>query len=829
MYKEEDEDNEDKNMNTENPYEMRGGAVINTGYQNNSKQSLNETQWADALFEMIDNAKSIDCISYSSLKGFIFVIEMNEQSENYPFKSVALGDTGTQQKKGLSKILLKITLLSNEREEALPPFKDKYKMTDTANIFKDEVKVQQELFSSILTSTANKENGNLGMAYCPSILYDAVLKDNEKKAFLDLLKIKSNNAIHNEINYLTEINKPMGLVAMEYMDNYSTYYQYSIRKRGKVNCEQEDLIRFRVNIIATILILLLEKNIIHTDLHQNNVMVYNKDKYYGVNFIDFGRVLNLNDETLPNRPELKEKIGELKQKIGELKQKIGELTQINDYSTILYQHIQSRNKQFFEISKELNNNMKIKYDEITKIIIGVIHLINDVELLYLQITIRKNIQNAQSKWIHNGIFDNKFQPISITEKKLKPFNNFNGQYIDHIIRYIIQFYSIKIDPLDINTNAIQLYKTDNNLFSSSLLLSSYIKIMNQLNDKVSIIKEESGKYHFYYYNQMFQPLLQHIQTLATINDSTITQQSSYASLYIQELKIEDSTNYNESMHNTIIKTMIDICMVHGISFNDFDIIEPIKTILTPYIEKITQSDTESSTQSEFFKQMIELFKSNDNEKIMENLHEQLKDPFYKNLIDINGNTPFHFLILLFYLSKTDYNSDIDDDDLNKFKKAVTITTDDTVLYPVFDELIHVKNKYGLTPKCFIDFYIDPTESANATIDSPLNELTKCDIKPDIKEGSVISYEIKIENGKKTFNTTNSPNTQQCDILLKDNETSNKIIKVLNTVVTLDNNVILDYIKKMMKEYNQPFTIHFLYTVEQLSQIITINYIVIDLP
>ena len=77
MYKEEDEDNEDKNMNTENPYEMRGGAVINTGYQNNSKQSLNETQWADALFEMIDNAKSIDCISYSSLKGFIFVIEMN--------------------------------------------------------------------------------------------------------------------------------------------------------------------------------------------------------------------------------------------------------------------------------------------------------------------------------------------------------------------------------------------------------------------------------------------------------------------------------------------------------------------------------------------------------------------------------------------------------------------------------------------------------------------------------------------------------------------------------------------------------------------------------
>jgi len=112
----------------------------------------------------------------------------------------------------------------------------------------------------------------------------------------------------------------------------------------------------------------------------------------------------------------------------------------------------------------------------------------------------------------------------------------------------------------------------------------------------------------------------------------------------------------------------------------------------------------------------------------------------------------------------------------------------------------------------------------------LDQLTRCDIKSDIKEGSVISYEITIKDNNINFLKIRSiPTPSWEDILLNNNETSNKIIRVLNTVVTLDNNIILSYIKKMMQEYKQSFKIHFLYTQEESSQIITINYIVIEPP
>ena len=799
-----EEDEDEYNMNMNNEYEMRGGTIINTNYKmKDTSNPLSDSQWTEGLFEMIDNANSVECISYESLKGFIFVIEMNK-SDNYPFKSVALGDKGEQQIKGLSKILLKITLLS-DKEQTLPPFKDKYKMTDTETIFIDEVKVQQELFSDILTATMDDKN-NKGTAYCPSILYHSILENNDKKekdAFLDLLKIKSNNKIHNEIDYLKINEQKIGLVAMEYLDGYNTYYQF-LKKNpgnpGKSGKESINLIRFRVNIIATILIILLEKNIIHTDLHMNNVMVFNG--CCGVNFIDFGRVLNLNQEI---SEELTEKIKELIQKIYQIPYFEYETSQSN---------------------KVLPAAIKTHYDDnIKKTITDIIQLIYDIELKYLQNTINKSIKNAQSIWVYKDIFDIYAQ--SFIEKE-DTIDKLKAKYYHHIIDILRRFYLNKNIDQKNNEEINKLYKTENNTTNIySILLNSYVKIMNENPNNLSIIKDSKNIYHFYYHNQMFHPILEHIQTLASLNDASITQQSNFASLYIPDLKIEG--DYKISMNNTVIKTLVDICMVHSILLNDLiQLNDNIKTILTPYIEKITQLEIEpASSQSEFFKQMIELFKSNDKKnELMENLNKQLNDPFYKNLIDINGNTPFHFLILLFYLSKVNYNSEIEDEDLNKFKNAVTIpdntNQDDALLYPVFDELIHIKNKYGLTSKCLIDFYIEPDATETAQTNTSPDELTKCDIKPDINPGKIIK--IEINDGKQTI--TDLPDSDSWDNLLT--QSDNKIIKVLNTVVTLDNDIISDYIKTLIDEKKtQPFKIYFLYTQDTTSQIITINYIVIE--
>jgi hypothetical protein len=81
------------------------------------------------------------------------------------------------------------------------------------------------------------------------------------------------------------INKhaTIGIIAMEYANNYIEYV-----KSVKPNV-------FIKQIISNILIMFLTANVIHCDLHKNNIMVKDGDTGKFVYFIDFGRIYEFNE------------------------------------------------------------------------------------------------------------------------------------------------------------------------------------------------------------------------------------------------------------------------------------------------------------------------------------------------------------------------------------------------------------------------------------------------------------------------------------------------------------------------------------------------------
>jgi len=75
----------------------------------------------------------------------------------------------------------------------------------------------------------------------------------------------------------------IGIIAMEYANNYKEYVK---------SVEPNVFIK---QIISNILIMFLTANVIHCDLHKNNIMVKDDDTEKFVYFIDFGRIYEFNE------------------------------------------------------------------------------------------------------------------------------------------------------------------------------------------------------------------------------------------------------------------------------------------------------------------------------------------------------------------------------------------------------------------------------------------------------------------------------------------------------------------------------------------------------
>jgi hypothetical protein len=243
------------------------------------------------LMTMINNPTcKISSISYSSLFGFIFKLEIDPPPKDLgfsrlhmtPFKK--LNKEKTAYNEPAYSIVLKLALLGGTRCD-LPVYKNVEKACDNEDSFKEESKNQSHIYLNTY---------NNGEPICPSIVSSVILRDIDLiKEFLNKMKNKSTNdkeatsMLDYMIKSVTYINtKSLGIIAMESATEYVTIYKY---KRGlSYFSRDKNTYNLYCKLIFLVLRLYYETGIIHCDLHLNNAMINSENK--DVKLIDFGRI-----------------------------------------------------------------------------------------------------------------------------------------------------------------------------------------------------------------------------------------------------------------------------------------------------------------------------------------------------------------------------------------------------------------------------------------------------------------------------------------------------------------------------------------------------------
>ena len=286
-------------------------------------EPANMDNYIDGVMTMLLHAVKVECLSYKSLKGFIFEVDVGKDSlgnvrdelqfftasrgcidnnidkdcikygKKYGNKITSYKDT---ENVPISKFLLKLTFLKKNEKgslnlpglsaklnefENLGLFDDSEnqrkirKQKDEVKTFEQEAQVQQTLFK--------QEFLNDPVTY--GILAACQIESSDSMYLLHLLRSKANDPLtYQVIQAMVESREckcPIGLIAMEYGENYEVLSEHvKLMDNETTGKNSERQCKLYANIFFKMLLLLgvFEENAnhyVHMDLHQNNIMVFN--------------------------------------------------------------------------------------------------------------------------------------------------------------------------------------------------------------------------------------------------------------------------------------------------------------------------------------------------------------------------------------------------------------------------------------------------------------------------------------------------------------------------------------------------------------------------
>ena len=251
------------------------------------------TSW-QAVYKMISNpASTLTKIAYSSLKGYIFKLDVPPSPENSEF--YGLNAAGTDFNVPIYSLIFKFAIISKNGDEELPEFSfpgeldengDQIyysKATENLNDFKVESNIQQ----SIYLKTINPS----GKPICLAVADFSYFNKDSAFILLGHLRAKQGNSpkVMRMLEYLkfnVTGNKQLGMITMELAN--SDFKELNDLKSNppvfKSDCNSA---------IAQILILFLKLKILNYDSHAGNVL--GKEDGTKTFLIDFGRTLNFNN------------------------------------------------------------------------------------------------------------------------------------------------------------------------------------------------------------------------------------------------------------------------------------------------------------------------------------------------------------------------------------------------------------------------------------------------------------------------------------------------------------------------------------------------------
>ncbi len=259
-------------------------------------------KYEKALYDMIDKATNIECISYTSFEGFVFTVKVNEVDAVFN----GLNER-SEFEKPVTTVLLKLVLIKRPGStinnfEFIIHDKKVRKRTTTIDAFVDEINIQYDVYKS----TLNFNN----IPICPSIIYNNVFIMKPKILnFILKLKLKgidkqsiTTSKIIDELLYI--YNQPkniptLGIIGMEFAEEYQTLDDYiNDTEMGYMDgsiTDANDMYKLQTcgidckcmaDVIANIIRLFISSGMIHLDLHSKNIMI-NK-KLHKSEIIDFG-------------------------------------------------------------------------------------------------------------------------------------------------------------------------------------------------------------------------------------------------------------------------------------------------------------------------------------------------------------------------------------------------------------------------------------------------------------------------------------------------------------------------------------------------------------
>jgi len=257
------------------------GGVVNKTPDKNNFQSI-----IDMLNQL--NCK-VDVVSYQSLSGFIFKVEIDRtHPENAEFY-------GLNEETGVfdipvTTLILKLVILHNglKNKSMLPAYRDKYrKQMSTTDEFEKEANTQYVIYKKTLEK---------GSPICPAIIGLYQFNREQSSVFLDVLieKCGTNQTPIDMVAYIrsnltgTSDVRELGMIAMESASDFSTFYKL----RDTFTRITEEL-KLCADVMVQIIRLFDECNIVHLDLHGNNVLI-GPSPTQKIYIIDFGRTTDVN-------------------------------------------------------------------------------------------------------------------------------------------------------------------------------------------------------------------------------------------------------------------------------------------------------------------------------------------------------------------------------------------------------------------------------------------------------------------------------------------------------------------------------------------------------
>jgi len=247
---------------------LQGGALL-------MDPSISRCQ---AIVNMVSDTRSnLSLLTYKSLKGFIFKLDVNDLN-----KCLFRYWRYLQEPK-IQDYLIKLVIITKDNDEDLPEFRKRDKSSESMNSFMNEAKIQARIWElSTLSSTPN---------FSPSVIDFSLFENPIGTHFLTFLKTKvAPGSLDEEvIDYLISVIQDpvnrLGMLVMPFLNNSVTLGTF-VSEPANAGM----LTDIYINCLSKVVGLYLFNGLLHYDLHTDNILIKNRDGKYIPYVIDFGRV-----------------------------------------------------------------------------------------------------------------------------------------------------------------------------------------------------------------------------------------------------------------------------------------------------------------------------------------------------------------------------------------------------------------------------------------------------------------------------------------------------------------------------------------------------------